>query len=137
MVLVCPRFRNHERLQSAAQNAPPLRQGETSEGVAILQQALVDLGNPMPRSEKDDDFDGIYGPETTATVRRYQQDRALVPDGVAGRQTLTSMDKQFVLNDPMYGEPEVDRFKLSHQLSGSPGRGPATCTTARKNRTKR
>jgi peptidoglycan hydrolase-like protein with peptidoglycan-binding domain len=136
-MLVCPRFRNHERLQRAADNSPPLRQGESGDGVAVLQQALVHLGYAMPRSDKGEDFDGIYGPETAATVRKFQQTRALVPDGVAGRETLSTMDRIFLVNDPYFGEPEADRLVFAHQLSGPPGRGPATCTTARKNQARR
>lgn len=132
MPLLCPRFRNQKRVQSASNNAPPFRRGETSEGVRALQEALVDLGYAMPRSQVRNDCDGIFGSETEQTVRRYQQDTGLSVDGVAGKQTLTAMDQTFLAHDPFYKEPLAENAKLQAQMSGSPGRGPFVCTTARK-----
>lgn len=132
MALVSPRFRNQRRVQSAANNAPPFRRGEVSDGVRALQEALVDLGYAMPSSTKQNECDGNFGPETDRTVRQFQQDSLLAVDGVAGRQTLSTMDQMFLANDPFYKEPLVANAKLQAQMSGSPGRGPFTCTTARK-----
>ena len=134
MAVFSPRFRSSPRVQKASENSPPLRQGESSDGVRILQQALVDLGHAMPRSRKEDDYDGIYGPETSSTVRRFQQKNFLGADGIAGRQTFTCMDRIFLQHDPRFGDPNVEKAMLLAQLSGSPGRGPLSCTTARKNR---
>jgi hypothetical protein len=133
-MLLSPRFRNRARLQKAAENAPPLKQGETSDGVRALQEALVHLGHSMPASTKADDFDGIYCSETAATVRRFQQTHALSVDGVAGHQTLTTMDQIFLLDDPFYQDPNLERAAFWAQLNGPSGRGPLCCTTARKNK---
>jgi peptidoglycan hydrolase-like protein with peptidoglycan-binding domain len=35
--------------------------------------------------------DGIYGPQTKRAVRRYQRRNGLTVDGIAGRETLTSL----------------------------------------------
>lgn len=39
--------------------------------------------------------DGIYGNETTSTVRRFQTQQGLQPDGVAGQKTLSRLDQLF------------------------------------------
>lgn len=132
MALLCPRFRDHSRVQTAANNAPPFKRGEVSVGVRVLQEALVDLGYSMPNSCQRNDCDGNFGPETERTVRQFQTDRKLAVDGVAGRQTLTAMDQIFLAHDPYYKDPLLENAKLQAQLAGSPGRGPYTCTTARK-----
>lgn len=134
MSLLCPRFRNNQRLQTASQNAPPLRRGETSDGVSALQQALVDLGYQMPISTKEDHFDGIYGQETFSAVLGFQRKHGLGADGVAGRNTLTTMDRIFLVNDPYFKDPYAERALLLAQLCGPPGRRPMCCTTARKNK---
>lgn len=134
MSLVCPRFRNNQRLQSASENAPALRRGETSDGVSALQRALVDLGHPMPVSTKEDHFDGIYGQETFSAVLSFQREHGLDADGIAGRQTLSSMDRIFLVNDSHFKDPDVERAAMLALMSGPPGRGPMSCTTARKNK---
>ena len=42
------------------------------------------------------------------------------------------MDQRFLVNDPFYKDPMLANAKLQAQMAGSPGKGPYTCTTARK-----
>ena len=37
--------------------------------------------------------DGIFGPETEATVRQFQRDHGLVPDGIVGPKTWRELDR--------------------------------------------
>jgi len=60
MALTSPRFASNLRLQSAAMNNPPMRPGETGKAVALVQQALKDLGYRMPISFAKGVPDGIY-----------------------------------------------------------------------------
>ena len=54
MPLTSPRFAGNARLQSAAENRPPLKIGEPKgQAVELLQQALADLGYQMPISFRD------------------------------------------------------------------------------------
>src|SRR5271166_2607609 len=93
MALRSPRFAKDERLQRAANNNPPLRAGEIGEAVRLLQQALIDLGFPMPISvRRFGSPDGIYGNETTTRVREFQRKNGLSVDGIAGRDTLAKLD---------------------------------------------
>src|SRR5438094_114117 len=79
MALTSPRFANAARLQQASENNPPLKAPETSEAVRILQLALLDLGFAMPISTAGGTAlpDGIFGPETTQTVRAFQRANGL------------------------------------------------------------
>ncbi len=100
MALSSPRFRRNARLQQAANNQPPLKKGEKSEAVEILQQALVDLGFKMPISAPRAGIpDGIFGPETESTVRAFQASQGLVVDGVAGKNTLARLDGIYALRE--------------------------------------
>ena len=93
MPLQSPRFAGNERLQRAANNSPALRAGESGEAVKLLQQALIDLGFPMPIStRRSGSPDGIYGNETSTRIREFQAKNGLGLDGVAGRDTLNKMD---------------------------------------------
>ncbi len=94
MALTSPRFSKNKRLQSAAENKPPMRSGEAGEAVRILQQALIDLGYRMPISTKRSGSpDGIYGKETAGVAKLVQGQYGLSVDGVAGKNTLHKLDE--------------------------------------------
>jgi len=94
MPLNNPRFKNNSRLQQASNNNPSMTRGEHDRAaVAIIQQALVDLGYFMPRSTlPDGTLDGDYGRETSQMVRRFQRDNNLQVDGRIGRNTIHKLD---------------------------------------------
>src|SRR5262245_38886168 len=94
MTLVAPRLATNARLQSAARNAPPLRKGERGDAVALLQQALLDVGFRMPITTRNGAKapDGIYGDETVKTVWTFQKREGLSNDGIAGHGTLHRLD---------------------------------------------
>ena len=65
----------------AAGATPLLSEGSTGEAVSRLQRALTAaLGEPVS-------VDGIFGPETDAAVRAYQDSRGLDVDGAVGPET--------------------------------------------------
>ncbi|MGE3806941.1 MAG: peptidoglycan-binding protein, partial [Gemmataceae bacterium] len=87
-------FANNDRLRRAAENNPAMRQGEEGEAVRLVQQALIDLGFPMPISTRRyGSPDGIYGNETATRVRDFQRQQHLSSDGIAGRNTLAKLDE--------------------------------------------
>jgi len=94
MPLSSPRFSNNQTLVSAENNNPALRKGKQGEGIRLIQQALIDLGFPMPKSTRRyGSPDGIYGNETVDTVRKFQAaNRPLSRDGVVGGNTIRKMD---------------------------------------------
>ncbi|MEA5552824.1 phospholipase D-like domain-containing protein [Anabaena cylindrica UHCC 0172] len=97
-ILQSAQFRGDQRLQAAANNNPPLKKGQRGSAVRKLQQVLIDLGYPMAITTKQrtQPADGIYGNETVAIVRKFQQRYGLQPDGIAGRQTLTTLDRLLI-----------------------------------------
>lgn len=80
----------------AAQVAPPiliaqvgglLGVGDSGDAVVRLQTQLANLGfNPGA-------IDGEFGAQTEAAVIQFQQSQNLVPDGIAGPQTLAALDR--------------------------------------------
>jgi peptidoglycan hydrolase-like protein with peptidoglycan-binding domain len=83
------RFAGNPRLEAAYENAPPMRKGEVGEGVALVQEALVDDGFDMPISTKENgEMDGIFGSETFCKVWAFQEKHDLETDGVVGHDTL-------------------------------------------------
>ncbi len=94
MALKSPRFATNDRLRRAAENRPTLVAGETGESVRILQQALIDLGFPLPISiRKYGSPDGVFGDETKKKVREFQTKFKLTVDGRVGHQTMTKLDE--------------------------------------------
>lgn len=65
---------------------PVLKAGSRGDFVKALQQQLAVLGYRLRA-------DGIFGPATQAAVRRFQKERGLVVDGIAGLRTLEALNK--------------------------------------------
>lgn len=64
-----------------------LQQGDENDDVALLQQALLDLGYDVGEP------DGIFGPGTQEAVQQFQADTGLEADGIAGPETLAAMNE--------------------------------------------
>jgi len=99
MKLTSPRFNWIARLQQAADNSPPMRTGDKGLYVRHVQQALIDLGHPLPKSTKTyGSPDGDFGNETRSKVIEFQRlqrktDPNFGVDGIVGEQTLGVFDK--------------------------------------------
>ncbi len=61
------------------------KEGDSGENVVKLQQALELLGY------YNSDIDGHYGAQTIAAVKRFQKNRGMKEDGVAGASTIRVM----------------------------------------------
>lgn len=64
-----------------------LRIGSRGEQVRLLQTKLKQAGYHTGA------VDGIYGSQTAESVRRFQKAKGLLVDGIAGKQTLTALNK--------------------------------------------
>ncbi len=71
-----------------------LREGDRGIGVATLQHYLLVLAtfdNTLPMVEET----GVFGPETTAAVRAFQEQQGLAVDGIVGRQTWNALVREY------------------------------------------
>ena len=63
-----------------------LKKGQSGNRVAAMQTKLKALGyDPGPA-------DGKFGDKTDSAVRKFQTDKKLAVDGIAGNQTLSALD---------------------------------------------
>jgi peptidoglycan hydrolase-like protein with peptidoglycan-binding domain len=103
-----------------------MKPGEKDEAVAIVQQALVDLGFVMPIITGNGQMlaDEIYGPETTSVDRKFQTTFGLAVDGVVGRQTLHKLD-ELITTFIAGRRPSLRRTCPPHRDEGLPAQDPA------------
>ena len=80
-------YAKHRRADvPAAARGDILRRGDRGEAVKDLQRALTAAGYPVTQ-------DGAFGPATAGAVERFQADRGLGVDGIAGAATLDALAK--------------------------------------------
>lgn len=73
----------------------PLRTGSTGPSVVVLQVSLNRISQNYPAIPKIPDVDGIFGSQTEAAVRAYQQIFGLTPDGVVGPATWYNIVRRY------------------------------------------
>ena len=71
-------------VEKEAEHRILLRRGSSGMQVHDLQRLLSALGYPL-------DVDGRFGPATETAVKRFQRDRGLAADGIAGPATLAAI----------------------------------------------
>lgn len=69
----------------------PLKQGSTGPDVVVVQAELNRIAQSYPAIPKIPKADGIYGPKTEASVRKFQEIFGLKVDGIVGRTTWYEM----------------------------------------------
>ncbi len=89
--LMSPRFADDPVLQAVFIGQRLLRKGDKGQAVQKIQQALMDLGYPLPNFGADGDF----GNETTSAVINYQRANGLSADGIVGKITMGRLDADF------------------------------------------
>ena len=102
-----------------------LKEGSKGEDVKELQKALKHLGYNVGVT------DGIFGRATKIQVEKFQESQELYPDGVVGKDTLSSMndklpdDLKFQLGDhpdPQEASSKMKWVKVdADQVKGSQG----------------
>jgi hypothetical protein len=106
--LQSPRFAGIDVLQACLDGLHRMMEPETGIAVQRVQQALVDLGYPIPSGAT-----GNFLHQTGAAVVAFKRDHSLVPDDpVVGPGTMSALDRDIV------------DFDASHP-SSSPGDPPA------------
>lgn len=74
----------------------PLRIGSTGPFVSVVQSSLNTIGENYPAIPRIPAVDGIYGPQTEAAVRAFQEIFSLTPDGIVGRATWYQIIRIYV-----------------------------------------
>ena len=65
----------------------PLRRGSSGPNVVVIQTELNRIAQNYPAIPKLAQIDGIFGSQTEASVRAFQQIFGLTPDGIVGKAT--------------------------------------------------
>ena len=65
----------------------PLRVGSTGPNVVIIQTELNRIAQNYPAIPKIPTVDGVFGPRTESSVRKFQEIFNLTPDGIVGKST--------------------------------------------------
>jgi peptidoglycan hydrolase-like protein with peptidoglycan-binding domain len=122
MALTSARFAGVDRLErcAAGEFAARLTPGTQGDSVARVQQALMDLGEPLPLAGAD----GIFGEETTEAVLRYKTRRNLRSpdgsiDGVVGPLTMGTLDAECTARDQVPGPCPPDSAGPAVDLQGA------------------
>jgi len=77
---------------------PNLQKGATGDAVRELQIALQETGNnPGP-------IDGVFGAQTEAAVKAFQQARGITVDGIVGPITWRNIDEFAEFDEPVLRE---------------------------------
>jgi peptidoglycan hydrolase-like protein with peptidoglycan-binding domain len=85
-------------IASPVESAPdyPLRVGSVGDDVRTLQIRLNRISNNFPSIPKIVRTDGIFGSDTEAAVRRFQEVFNLTPDGIVGRGTWYTVQNIYI-----------------------------------------
>ncbi|WP_050697673.1 peptidoglycan-binding domain-containing protein [Anaeromassilibacillus senegalensis] len=73
-----------------------LREGDTGPNVTVIQTSLNRISQNYPAIPKIYPVDGVFGPMTTAAVRKFQSIFGLAVDGVVGKGTWYQLVKLYV-----------------------------------------
>jgi len=108
-VIIAPRFYGDDVLESCLTGHRMFDgSGDPPESVALVQQALADLGFEVV-------VDGVFGAQTGSAVTSYKTQKGLVPnDPVVGSGTMAALDSDFSheLFDAKAAELAGTRFDL-------------------------
>ncbi|MDD5864517.1 MAG: peptidoglycan-binding protein [Firmicutes bacterium] len=74
----------------------PLRRGVSGPSVVIIQVQLNRISQNYPAIPKISQVDGIFGAQTEAAVRKFQEIANLAVDGVVGRETWYALVRYYI-----------------------------------------
>lgn len=107
MPLTSPRFAGNDRLERclAEDFSARLVPATSGDFVALVQQALIDLGESLPQFGAD----GGFGDETVAAVLNYKTRHDIrtddgVLDGIVGPKTMAKLDEECTALDEVPGD---------------------------------
>ena len=74
----------------------PLRRGTSGPSVVVIQTELNRISQNYPAIPKISNVDGIFGAQTEAAVRKFQEVFNLSPDGIVGPATWNALVRYYV-----------------------------------------
>ena len=107
MALISRRFAGIPELEACAvDDSAHLLSGSQGPHVAVVQQALIDLGEQIESGAS-----GIYGPDTEAAVTVYKTARQILNfagqiDPIVGKKTIAALDAEIERFDAAGGGAE-------------------------------
>ena len=89
---------NNAPIQGITTSYPgtPLRRGTSGPSVVVVQVSLNRISQNYPAIPKISSVDGIFGAQTEAAVRKFQDIANLTVDGVVGRATWYALVRYYV-----------------------------------------
>jgi len=89
---------NNAPIQGITSSYPdrPLRRGTTGPGVVTIQTELNRISQSYPAIPKINPVDGIFGAQTEAAVRKFQEVFGLTVDGIVGRATWYALVRYYI-----------------------------------------
>ena len=89
---------NNAPVQGITSSYPgtPLRRGTTGPSVVTIQTELNRISQSYPAIPKIPNVDGIFGAQTEAAVRKFQEIFNLTVDGVVGRSTWYALVRYYI-----------------------------------------
>ncbi len=73
----------------------PLRRGYSGPSVAVIQTELNRISQSYPAIPKISPVDGIFGAQTEAAVKKFQEGFGLTVDGIVGRSTWYALVRYY------------------------------------------
>lgn len=88
---------NNAPIQAITTSYPgtPLRRGATGPSVVVIQTELNRISQNYPAIPKISSVDGIFGAQTEAAVRKFQEVFNLTVDGIVGRATWYALVRYY------------------------------------------
>lgn len=126
------RFSGDAVLEACLDNEQQLSNGSTGAPVALVQQALIDAGFPLPRFGAD----GIFGNETKSALQNFQRASSLNANGIVESSTMSALDSLYTKGAPQLAPaipvnpaPTVPPTITTETIKSAPDGTPDTRTT--------
>jgi peptidoglycan hydrolase-like protein with peptidoglycan-binding domain len=98
------RFSGDKKLEDIFRNNGLIGQSSSGLTVIKMQQALVEMGYPLPKHK----VDGKFGPETEAALRMFQRNEKIPESGLFDQKTIVKFQERFSSRQPYINNAVLD-----------------------------
>lgn len=96
---------------------PTLRKGNTGVYVTLMQTELIQRGYDCGSKGAD----GIFGKDTEAAVKKFQEDHGLTADGICGPKTWEALENTVEIKTFTVHIPQLPLYKAEAIINQYPG----------------